>query len=272
MADDMTPGCAVVHRYMDEAHEAIIARVDLREFARAFRDHASLWSVAPDPLDEVMMRQFLGAACLYLSSRPTDENVAWTLNLAEPPLNLFVAGSTAQKSVTGRIYRDAVREVETSVLYVDTRRSQGGDRRSVVEVEGLDLLLIFEQFAERSDQALQRFFEVDEYDFLMVASLPTDRRGWISGLDREGALAALESAREIDRREFWFQCGCTKEKIVQVIASAFLGAGEATVREDETLDVTCPRCGRRWSVGMADLERFERELRDGDGEAPPAEG
>ena len=55
-------------------------------------------------------------------------------------------------------------------------------------------------------------------------------------------------------------------------AERYSGAGEATVREDETLDVTCPRCGRRWSLGMADLERFERELRDGDGEAPPAEG
>lgn len=254
MADDMTPGCAVVHRRLDQAHEAVLARVDLREVAKAFEEHARLWGLTAEPLDAVMMRQFLGAACLYLSSRPTDENVAWTLNLAQPALNLFVAGSTAQKSVTGRVYRESVREAESSTLYVDTRRSQGGDRRSVIEVEGLDLLLIFEQFADKSDQALQRFFEIDEYDFLMVASLPTDRRGWISELDREEALAAFESARPLDDRAFWWQCGCTKERIVQVIASAFLGAGEATVADDETLDVTCPRCGRRWSVGRQDLD------------------
>lgn len=257
MADDMTPGCAVVHRRLDEAHEAILARVDLREVTRAFEDHARLWDLAADPLDRVMMRQFLGAVCLYLSSRPTDENVAWTLNLAEPPLNLFVTGSTAQAAVTGRVYREGVRETDTSMLYVDTRRSQGEDRRSVIEVEGLDLLSIFEQFADKSDQALQRFFEIGDHDFLMVASLPTDRRGWISTLDREAALEAWDSARALDDRNFWWHCGCTKEKIVRVIASAFLGAGEATVREDETLDVTCPRCGRRWSVGRQDLDAID---------------
>jgi hypothetical protein len=266
VADDMTPGCAVVQRHLDDEHEAIIARVDLREMASAYEDHARLWDLAPDPLDAVMMRQFLAAACLYLSSRPTDEDVAWTLNLATPPLNLFVSGSTARNAVTGRLYRESVRDVDQSVLYVDTRRSQGSDRRSVVEVEGLDLLLIFEQFAQRSDQALQRFFELDEHDFLMVASLPTDRRGWISELDRAGALAAFEQARPLDEREFWWQCGCTKERIVQVIGSAFLGAGEATVRADETLDVTCPRCGRHWSVGMADLDEAQRRMT---GEEPP---
>ncbi|MEZ6196842.1 MAG: hypothetical protein R3F20_14130 [Planctomycetota bacterium] len=254
MADEQTPGCALVHRFIDDDHEAIIARVDVSEMAAAFAAHAKLWRVEPDPLGELMMRQFLGAASLYLSSRPTDEVVAWTLNVATPPMNLFVTGDTVERRVTGRVFTDGVRAGETSRLFVDTRRSQGQDRRSVIEVEGLDVLLVFEQFADRSDQALQRFFELDEHTYLMVASLPTDARDWIQALDVDEARRALEAARPLDDRAFWFQCGCTKERIVEVVAGAWSDRPEELFRGEDKVVVTCPRCGRRWPVTPRDLD------------------
>ena len=84
MSEDVATGEVLVRRYMDREHEAIFARGDFASLFAAWLDHVRLWGREPDGLSAIMMRQALGGAALYLSSRPRDESVAFTLNLDKP--------------------------------------------------------------------------------------------------------------------------------------------------------------------------------------------
>lgn len=250
-----TVGRALIERFLDREHEAIFARADFGGIFASFDDHARLWSVEPDPLGRIIVHQGLGAACLYLSSRPLDEELAWTLNFSEPSQNVFVTGSTKGR-ITARWFgpKDGVKKVEQSRLYVDSRRSMGPARRSVVEIEGLDVLSIFEQFALSSDQADARWFALTDREYLMVQSLPVDEKDWIRGLDAAAAERRLEGLPRLDEREFWFQCGCTRERVARAVSVIWNEDPEALFASEATIDVTCPRCGRRWTMSRSDME------------------
>ena len=254
MSEDVATGEALVRRYMDREHEAIFARGDFSSLFSAWLDHVRLWDSEPDGLSSIMMRQALGGAALYLSSRPRDESIAFTLNIDKPPMNVFVTGSSKSCTVTGRVFTENVATTGGSRLFVQSTREAGRDFTSVIDVEGVDVLLIFEQFCSRSDQTAARFFEITDDEFLMVASLPIDEgQEWIGSLDRESALARLDSLRLLDERRFWFQCGCNPEKIFRTMRRMFAGRPEELFQGDDGVNVSCPRCGREWRMAAGDF-------------------
>lgn len=254
MSDSVASGEALVRRYMDDEHEAIIARCDFTSLFAAWLDHVRLWESEPDGLSAVLMRQALGGAALYLSSRPRDESIAWTLNLERPPTNVFVTGSSSSCTVTGRVFTENVATADGSRLFVQSTRGSGRDFTSVIDVEGVDLLEIFEQYCRRSDQAAARFFEVSDEDYLMVARLPVDEDdGWIETLDRDGALARLHEIRLLDERRFWFQCGCNPEKIFRTVRRLYEGRPGELFQGEESVQVSCPRCGRNWRIASSEF-------------------
>jgi len=132
-----------------------------------------------------MMRQGLGAAALYLAFRPHDEAVGFTLNFRTPPINIFITGDGAASTVTGRAFTEGVRTAETSRLFVQSQRPGQDQIQSLVEVEGLDVLDVFEQYYSRSEQAPARFFELSDDHFISIMSLPDSDVDWLQGLDRE---------------------------------------------------------------------------------------
>lgn len=254
MSDSVASGEALVRRYMDDEHEAIFARCDFSSLFAAWRDHVRLWDGEPDGLATVMMHQALGGAALYLSSRPRDESMAWTLNLKQPPTNVFVTGSSAACTVTGRVYTEDVATAEESRLFVQSTRGSGRDFTSVIDVEGVDVLLIFEQYCRRSDQTNARFFEITDDEYLMVASLPVDDDGeWIGALDRDAALARLSEIRLLDERRFWFQCGCNPEKIFRTVRGIYEDRADELFRGEDSVTVSCPRCGRNWRIAREEF-------------------
>jgi len=248
-----SPGQSIVRRHMDASHGAIFALADFASLFQAYTDHVRLWGIEPDPLARVMMHQALGGAALYLSSRPPDEFVAWTLNIHDPPLNLFFTGSGDTQSVTGRAFSVGIETVGVSRLYVDSQRAGGEHVRSTIEVTGLDVLQIFEQYSRESEQNRARYFELTDEKYLMVQSLPAEDTQWLDGLDRAAAreaLSARDRLRQLDERVFWFQCGCDPEKMVATIRALYASRLEADLFKGEpAVEVSCPRCGRHWTLG-----------------------
>ena len=240
-------GPAIVRRYIDDEHEVVFSRADFTPIHDAWQDHARLWDVEPDPLGQVLMRQALGGAALYLANRPRDEHVAFTLNLSRPPMNVFVTGDSRGQAVTGRIFTEDVATTERSRLFVQTLR---GDHQhtSVIEVGGLDFLEILEQFARQSDQAEARYFELDDSEYLAVHSLPVRHREWLQDLNREQARERLKILRPLDERSFWFQCGCDPDRMLTTMQTMFAGREDELFGGEESIRVTCPRCGRFWRL------------------------
>ena len=70
---------------------------------------------------------------------------------------------------------------------------------------------------------------------------------------REQAITErVDDATDLDVRMFRFSCGCTAERLREVIRASedlddlFGGA--------ESIEVLCPRCGHQWRLTRADLD------------------
>ncbi len=241
-------GSVRIERYFDRDREAIFSIGDFAAFFAAYDAHARLWRHDQSPLTQVMMHQALAGCALYLSCRPVDETSAFTININKPATNLFFTGSASEYRVTGRPWTKDVKDQGINRLYVQTQRLQGADSTSVIDVEGLDVLLMLEEYCRRSDQAPARFFDLEDNRFLMVVSLPKEDRLWLGGIDRETALKGIESLALLDQKEFWFQCGCDPKRLAQALKQMYAGRLEELFQGDEVLNAECPRCGRGWQI------------------------
>lgn len=250
------PGEATVHRYIDRDRDLLVARGDFGPLFAAYLDHARRWEQEPDDLSQTFMRQGLGAAVLHLAGRPKGEFVGWTIQIHRPPTNVFLTGDSAEGIVTGRIFTENVRETDHSRMYVQTSRAPGRTSRSTIEVYGLDILEMFERFYRQSEQNPARFLEVSPESLVMLLALPDADTEWLTSLPREEALAVPDGKlRSLGTTIFRFQCGCNPDRILEVVRKMFRSDPAELFRGDPGVEISCPRCGRRWWV---DRERFDR--------------
>ncbi|HSA22193.1 MAG TPA: Hsp33 family molecular chaperone HslO, partial [Myxococcota bacterium] len=235
---------------IDRARDAVLAVGRVELLFQAYREHAQRWEgKLPDDLALAMMRQALAATALHLAAKAPDEFSAWTLNVKQPPLNVFVTGDNTARRITGRVYTRDVKTVEESRLYFESQRPKRKPYRSVIKVEGWDVLDIFEQFYGRSEQLLSRLFELEDGRFLLVQGLPRVKRAWLAGLAREELPGYLALAHEpVETRTYTFECGCDAQKILQVVRGLFAAKPEELFRGDPRVEVQCPRCGRKWTI------------------------
>lgn len=245
-------GEATVRRFIDREHDVLVTVGDFGPLFDAYLEHVRRWESVPDGLSQTIMRQGLGAAVLHLSGRPRGEVVGWTIHLNQPPTNVFLTGDSGELTVTGRIFTDQVDPMEASRLYVQISRDGAKPIQSMVEVKGLDVLLIFEQYYALSEQIPARFFEVTDRKFVMFLGLPETDLAWLRRLTRYDALGIAEDdLADMGRSTYRFLCGCTAEKILEVVRSMFRDDPEELFRGDQGVEIFCPRCGRRWWVERA---------------------
>lgn len=250
MNDSPSTGNVTIHRRIDNESGIIVGIGDFAGLHAAYVDHAKLWGIAPDPLGEVMMKQALAGAALYLSCRPDDETVAWTLNIHRPPTNIFVTGSSASQSVTGRLFTQGVQPSTQSRLFVETPRPRMATQQSVIEVDGLDVLEIFETYSSQSDQSKARYLELEDGRYASAVALPGHNPDvWLDSISRTTLVERTGHFRDLDERVFWFQCGCDFDRMVEVVSSIYAGAIDDLFGDDPTVEIGCPRCGRSWRLG-----------------------
>jgi molecular chaperone Hsp33 len=257
----------IIDRYLLREHSVLAAR---GEFTALFADyvaHSRRWVGDPDGLVLTMMRQGLAAAALYLTCRPRDEQTAWTINLPEPPLNLFITADAARGRVVGRYFDEDVKSTPRNRLFVQTVRSTGEPHLSAIEVTGFDVLRILEQHYVQSEQATARFFEGDSDDFVMLMALPGVDEEWLQGISREDGLgfAHWPESRLIEKRPVTFECICAAERIIEIVAQMFRNEPEELFAANAEAEARCPRCGRAYEITRA---AFEEAL----GKMPPADG
>lgn len=241
-------GAAVIRRRQHRGRNVLLADGQFGAFFEAYLQHARTWATDLDGLIEVMMRQGLAALSLHLANRPRDETVGMTLNFRQPPLNLFLTGDAAELAVTGRAFVGNVRTAEQSRCFVQTSRPRGEPTQSTIEIHGLDVLEIFEQYYARSEQHPARFFELHSDAFLMVLAFPGADPDWIASLTLDEARGLLDDASSIDTRTVRFHCGCNPDRMISAMKSIFPDNPDELFEGEPQLETFCPRCGRRWWI------------------------
>jgi len=242
-------GEATVRRHIDHQHDVIIVTADFGSMLAAYLDHVRRWEYAIDDLSYTFMRQGLGAATLHLSCRPRGEVIGWTINIRTPPTNIFLTGDSDAAIVTGRIFTDNVRTYDTSRMFVQISQPGKEPVQSTVDVTGLDIFGIFEQYYDQSEQTPARFFEINDREYLMIHGLPEVDGWWLQNLTREEAVALTNGElKSLGDTTYRLQCGCNPTRIMEIMVDLYRQDPTELFRGESEVEVMCPRCGRRWSV------------------------
>ena len=252
-----SPTTATVERYILRSRDAMLGYGDFSALFDAYHRHAQKWNLPLDPLGTVMMHQGLGGAALQSSFRVVEETTAWTVNVVQPPANVFVTGGGADSTLTGRYFVDDVASIGENRLYVQRSHPKRETTRSVLTVDGIDLFEIFEQYFLRSEQLPVRFVELSSHEMAAVYALPGADPDWIRDLDGSAMRALRDEAREpIESRVFSFACGCDGERIARALVGMFGADPEELFEGDAAIEASCPRCGALWAIDRALFDRM----------------
>ncbi|MBW2699942.1 MAG: Hsp33 family molecular chaperone HslO [Deltaproteobacteria bacterium] len=246
----------LVRCWVDRGREAVITQADFAAMFRAHRTHAARWQDVRGSDELHLLDLALAAATLHLAALPPDEFVAWTLNLHDPPLNLFVSGDNTGFRVTGRAYLSHVRTAGHGRLYFESQRPRREVQRSVLDVEGRDVLNIYEQFFHRSVQLPTRLIDLGGTNVAFVQGLPRVDRDWLANLDaaQVAALLAGGTLENVEERHYRFACSCNQETILKVVRGMFLDKAEELFEDDDKVETLCPRCGRKWWISRDEFD------------------
>jgi molecular chaperone Hsp33 len=244
-----------VERHLLRSREVLIARGAFGPLFADYMEHSRRWVGDPAGLVLALMRDGLAAAGLYSTFRALDQHTAWTINLAEPPLNVFLTADSSAGTVAGRYFLEHVATVDHNRIFVQSVRNIGQPQRSSVEVKGIAMLSIFEQYFARSEQWPARFFALENDTYFMLSALPGVDPAWISAVTRDDLPALYEAPdlRVLEARIVTFACSCDERRVHQVVRALFEDRGEELFQGEERVEVQCPRCGHSYWMTRADF-------------------
>lgn len=258
LIDSTTQGLEV-RTYFVRGRNALVARADFGEMYVDYYLHQAQNSRQHGPAEDEMLKEAIAALTLHCASRPWNEWWAWTIHFTDPLLNLFVAGDNRYGKIVGQLFTENVKDDGHPVLVAELARERGEPRRSVVELSnGTDVLSAVERYYDMSEQRPARYFRHGPEDFVMVSAQPQCDLDWLHSLDDE-AIRVLDQNEQLsllEVRRYRWECGCNEERMLGVLAPIMRSDPEGLFEDEESLRMSCPRCGARYVITREALEAF----------------
>ena len=115
-----------------------------------------------------------------------------------------------------------------------------------------------EQFYTRSEQRPARYFRHGPEDFVMISAQPQCDIAWLEGLDDAAvhALDETETLSLLEERAYRWECGCSQERMLGVLAPMMRSDPDGLFGLDALLRMSCPRCGARHTITREALEAY----------------
>lgn len=257
--DPSTQGLEV-RTYFVRGRNALIARADFGELYVDYYLHQGQHGWQHVPQHDEMLKEALAALTLHCASRPWNESWAWTIHFTAPLLNLFVTGDNRRGKIVGQLFTENVKDDARPLFLAELVRERGEPRRSVVELapDSPSVFAAVERLYAMSEQRPARYFRHGPEDFVMVSAQPQCDLAWFEQLD-DAAIRALDQAEQLsllEVRRYRWECGCTQERMLGVLAPIMRSDPEGLFGEDPTLRMSCPRCGARYVITREALEAY----------------
>jgi molecular chaperone Hsp33 len=219
-------------------------------------DHGLRHTDAHDSLFKTALALFT----LHCASRPPNETIAWTLHFQEPFVNLFLGGDTEESIVTGRVFAEDVKQMESNRIYADVARPGRELQRSLVSFDGGGAFEAVEAFYAKSEQLPARCFDLGDERYAIAFAHPDCDVPWFESLTAEAIARVGESETIVpmERRMFRWRCGCNEQKIFEVLAPLMKRDPGGLFGDATEVQVSCPRCAARYTVPRSTLEAFVR--------------
>jgi molecular chaperone Hsp33 len=237
---------------------ALVARADFGELFVDYYLHLGANQIKLAPEHDALFKRALAAFTLHCASRPRNEMTAWTINLQQPLVNLFLTADNETGAVTGRVFDENVKTGPENLFFADVVRGTQPKRRSAVTFFGPDPIAAVEKFYAQSEQRGARYFQLGEEDFSLFTEHPDCDLAWFRGLALEDvrSLDKAETLALLEKRVYRWHCGCNQSRMMEVLAPTMKEAPEALFGEDPKLEIRCPRCGARHTITREALEAF----------------
>lgn len=252
-----------VRTYFVRGRNALVARADFGELYVEYYLHLAQIGRRYSAEHDWMLKDAVGALTLHCASRPWNENTAWTLHFCDPLVNLFVTGDNARAAVVGQVFTENVKEDGRNLLVSDTVRGDSRHgfeppRRSVVELADTDIFRAVERYYEQSEQRPARLFRHSDEDFVMVTAQPDCDLAWFQSLDDEAIrrLDQTEALSLLEERRYRWECGCNDQRMMSVLAASFRSNPADLFGDDQSLRMSCPRCGASYAITREGMEAF----------------
>ena len=256
-ANPAEPGLEV-RTFFVRGRNALVARANLSELYVDYYLHLGTHGVKPAEAHATLFKRALAAFALHCASRPRNELTAWTINLQSPRVNLFLAGDNTLGAVVGRIFDENVKELPENLFYADVVRGREPKRRSVVAFTEPDPVAGMEMFYARSEQRPVRFYDLGDEDFALVSEHPDCDTAWLASLNAEAVrnVEKNESTAPLESRVCRWHCGCTHDRMLEVLAPVMRQDAEGLFGESAVVTIQCPRCAARHAVTREALEAY----------------
>lgn len=256
----MSKGLVATSKYIAK-REALFVQVDTSDYLIDYYLHRK--EHAPDTTYEhdQKLKELITCFAVHLSGRTAQETHAWTVHLvSDTPYSLFVTGNTgiledsgiAHGFLVGHILTENIRHTDVNSLHAQFT-NRGRSFNSMVRCESNDIREIVEKFYSQSEQYPLRIKLSDNSDTALgLIALPEYDEEWIKDvdldkIDEELTVAGVE-ATAVRSCHFAFKCDCSPEKLAPFFRSLDDDALNDLYRGDTELSITCPRCGKGFSL------------------------
>lgn len=250
-----------VRSYFVRGRNALLTRAEFSPLYIDYYLHLAEHAIRPEPDPDAMLKELLAAITLHAASRPWNETTAWTLHFKEPLLNLFAAASSQPGQIVGQQFTENVRATAQNLIYSDTVRGADPMRRSVVNFEGNSPFRAVETLYAQSEQRPARFFEYAPEDFVLLSAQPDCDIEWLESLQEDDIrrLDQTEQLALLETRTYAWKCGCNQLRVFEMLARSARGDFDELFQGDDSLRVSCPRCGGRYVITREAMDAFGNE-------------
>lgn len=258
----MSPGLVAIAEYIPK-REALLVRVDMSDYLIDYYLHRKTFAPDTDPHHDEKLKELIACFAVHLSARTAQETHAWTAHIAaQSPYSLFVTGNTgimdesgiARGFLVGHILTDNIRHADVNSIHAQLSH-RGKTFNSMVRCDSPVIAQMVTQFYDHSEGYPMRLLLSETSDTAIgLVALPEFDAEWISSVDLEELVVAQDIPKSPMRTcHFAFTCDCSPAKLLPFFRSMSVDALEELYGNDSELLITCPRCGKQFTITRDDL-------------------
>ena len=246
------------------SQETLLVHIDMSGYLIEYYLHRKDHSPDTKAEHDSNLKDLIACFAIHLTARGPHETHAWTVHLvAGEPYSLFVTGSSgdveegrpSQGFLVGHVLTDYIRHSDVNGLHAQFTQ-RGRTFKSYTSSESAGIGHIVEKFYEQSEQRPMRIHLSDNSDTAIgLMALPGCDPEWFAAVNIEELAARTDLDRTPMRQcAFSFSCDCSSEKLLPFFRGLPAETVQELYHEDEALKVTCPRCGRKFTVPRSEVE------------------
>lgn len=257
-------GGVIVYNRFIRTRNVLLSEVDCSPLFASLEKHRLSNEIETPTHVDALFRNMLAAFTLHCASRPRNELMAWTVRFTNPVVSLFFGGDTEVGSVTGRFFDQNIKEDNVGEMHQELHRPNKSPHKSMVEFTGNDAQSAICQFYEKSEQRPGKFFPMGGNQFALMTAHPDYDEGWFTHVSAQTLqeLPEKENLNLLETRSYYWLCGCSEEKIMNMLSPIMKENPASIFGEDEFAQVNCPRCSANYKVSKNLLAKKIADLPD----------